>query len=398
MDFQDEKIFSVSEINRILKDLIEGSFGQIVLEAEISNYKPNSSGHMYFKLKDSSSQISCVMFRSSAFYLKFKPKDGDKVRCTGRLSVYEPNGNYQFIISKMTLSGTGDILQMLEERKRALNAEGLFDATRKRPLPYFPNVVGVVTSSTGAAIHDILQIAKRRNPKISILVFPTLVQGEEAAFSIANQIKIANDFSLCDVLIVGRGGGSLEDLLPFSEEIVVRAVASSKIPVVSAVGHEIDWALCDYAADMRAPTPSAAAELVFPELSVIIQNLENYKSVLKENANSKIRNVKLLLKQFSPENLILKFRSIEQPLLMRLDKAKEDLIENFEEKLRETKRKIDKYATILQEANPEAILKRGYSIVKIKSSGKIIRSSNEVISGDQIEIIPSNGKINATVN
>ena len=398
MDFQDEKIFSVSEINRILKDLIEGSFGQIVLEAEISNYKPNSSGHMYFKLKDSSSQISCVMFRSSAFYLKFKPKDGDKVRCTGRLSVYEPNGNYQFIISKMTLSGTGDILQMLEERKRALNAEGLFDATRKRPLPYFPNVVGVVTSSTGAAIHDILQIAKRRNPKISILVFPTLVQGEEAAFSIANQIKIANDFSLCDVLIVGRGGGSLEDLLPFSEEIVVRAVASSKIPVVSAVGHEIDWALCDYAADMRAPTPSAAAELVFPELSVIIQNLENYKSVLKENANSKIRNVKLLLKQFSPENLILKFRSIEQPLLMRLDKAKEDLIENFEEKLRETKRKIDKYATILQEANPEAILKRGYSIVKIKSSGKIIRSSNEVVSGDQIEIIPSNGKINATVN
>ena len=398
MDFQDEKIFSVSEINRILKDLIEGSFGQIVLEAEISNYKPNSSGHMYFKLKDSSSQISCVMFRSSAFYLKFKPKDGDKVRCTGRLSVYEPNGNYQFIISKMTLSGTGDILQMLEERKRALNAEGLFDAARKRPLPYFPNVVGVVTSSTGAAIHDILQIAKRRNPKISILVFPTLVQGEEAAFSIANQIKIANDFSLCDVLIVGRGGGSLEDLLPFSEEIVVRAVASSKIPVVSAVGHEIDWALCDYAADMRAPTPSAAAELVFPELSVIMQNLENYKSILKENANSKIRNVKLLLKQFSPENLILKFRSIEQPLLMRLDKAKEDLIENFEEKLRETKRKIDKYATILQEANPEAILKRGYSIVKIKSSGKIIRSSNEVVFGDQIEIIPSNGKINATVN
>ena len=194
MDFQDEKIFSVSEINRILKDLIEGSFGQIVLEAEISNYKPNSSGHMYFKLKDSSSQISCVMFRSSAFYLKFKPKDGDKVRCTGRLSVYEPNGNYQFIISKMTLSGTGDILQMLEERKRALNAEGLFDATRKRALPYFPNVVGVVTSSTGAAIHDILQIAKRRNPKISILVFPTLVQGEEAAFSIANQIKIERFF------------------------------------------------------------------------------------------------------------------------------------------------------------------------------------------------------------
>ncbi len=398
MDFQDEKIFSVSEINRILKDLIEGSFGQIVLEAEISNYKPNSSGHMYFKLKDSSSQISCVMFRSSAFYLKFKPKDGDKVRCTGRLSVYEPNGNYQFIISKMTLSGTGDILQMLEERKRALNAEGLFDAARKRPLPYFPNVVGVVTSSTGAAIHDILQIAKRRNPKISILVFPSLVQGEGAAFSIANQIKIANDFSLCDVLIVGRGGGSLEDLLPFSEEIVVRAVASSKIPVVSAVGHEIDWALCDYAADIRAPTPSAAAELVFPELSTIMQNLENYKSVLKENANSKIKNAKLLLKQFSPENLILKFRSIEQPLLMRLDKAKEDLVENFEEKLRETKRKIDKYATILQEANPEEILKRGYSIVKIKSSGKIIRSSNEVISGDQIEIIPSNGKINATVN
>lgn len=393
MIFEENKIFSVTEINNILKEIIEGTFPQIVLEAEISNYKPNISGHLYFKLKDSSSQISCVMFKSSAFYLKFKPKDGDKVRCTGKLTVYAPNGNYQIVITKMEIAGEGDILKMLEQRKQKLYAEGLFDSTHKKTLPEFPEKIGVVTSSTGAAIRDILQITKRRNPKVSVLIFPALVQGEFASASIVKQIKIANEYSLCDVLIVGRGGGSLEDLLPFSEEEVVRAIYNSKISVVSAVGHEIDWALSDYACDVRAPTPSAAAELVVPELSTINQKIFDSKTELKDEICTKIKNLRLLIKQFTPENLELKLRNIEQPLLNRLDNAKTFLISNFEEKIRETRRKIQNYVTILESGNPQIILDKGFSVVKIKSSGKIIRKSDEVKIGEEIEIYPSEGKI-----
>ena len=304
----DGKIFSVSEINSLLKEIIEGSFPQLVIEGEISNYRPNASGHLYFTLKDENAQLSAVMFKNAAAYIDFTPKDGTKVHCTGRLSVYAARGNYQIVITKMTVAGEGEILKMLEERKRRLAAEGLF-SREKRPLPPFPRTIGIITSATGAALRDILQIMKRRNKCVSAIVFPAAVQGADAPLSIVQQIRNANLLQCCDALIVGRGGGSLEDLLPFSDESVVRAVASSTIPVISAVGHEIDWALSDFAADKRAPTPSAAAELAVPELSDIINALMFYKNELYQHLQARIKNIRLMIQNFSPDSLELQFRS-----------------------------------------------------------------------------------------
>lgn len=396
MPLPSDKIFTVSELNGIIKEILEG-FPVITLEGEISNYRPNSSGHLYFNLKDNSSIISAVMFRGAAYSLSFAPKDGMKVQVTGKLSVYGPQGKYQIIISKMSIAGEGDILRMIEERKQKLAAEGLFDQTKKKKLPAFPKTIGIVTSPTGAALRDILQITKRRNKCISVNIFPALVQGTDAAATIAQQIKTANAFNLCEVLIVGRGGGSLEDLLPFSEECVVRAIAESHIPVVSAVGHEIDWALSDYAADLRAPTPSAAAEIVVPQLSEIKTILLQYSNELYENSMNRVEKIKLMIKSFKPENLEMQFRSIEQPLLQRFDNAKEGLFQNIIQKLRDTRQYIENCETVLENASPQTIFNRGYSMVRNKNSGEIVRSTENIQEGTELEIVPASGKITATV-
>lgn len=398
MLFPSEKVFSVTELNSIIKEILEGTFPTIRLEGEISGLKTQSSGHIYFSLKDSSSLLSAVMFRGSAQHLSFFPKDGMKVQVSGKLSVYPPQGRYQLIVSKMSLAGEGEILKMLEERKRKLYAEGLFDEERKRNLPLFPKTIGIVTSPTGAAIRDILQITKRRNPGISVVIFPSMVQGDEAARTIVQQIKNANAAKLCDVLIVGRGGGSLEDLLPFSEEEVVRAIAESEIPVVSAVGHEIDWALSDYAADKRAPTPSAAAELVVPQKSDILNEIRHAQEELSVTIRSKIEKIRLILKGFEPEGLELKFRSIEQPLLQRFDNAKENLIENMNLKVKDTRLVVENCISFLESASPKSIFDRGYSMVREKDSGTIIRKSSQVKKGSLIEIFPSQGRIEALVS
>ena len=396
MPLPSDKIFTVSELNGIIKEILE-EFPVITLEGEISNYRPNSSGHLYFNLKDNSSIISAVMFRGAAYSLSFAPKDGMKVQVTGKLSVYGPQGKYQIIISKMSIAGEGDILRMIGERKRKLAAEGLFDQTKKKKLPAFPKTIGIVTSPTGAALRDILQITKRRNKCISVNIFPALVQGTDAAATIAQQIKTANTFNLCEVLIVGRGGGSLEDLLPFSEECVVRAIAESHIPVVSAVGHEIDWALSDYAADLRAPTPSAAAEIVVPQLSEIKTILLQYSNELYENSMNRVEKIKLMIKSFKPENLEMQFRSIEQPLLQRFDNAKEGLFQNIIQKLRDTRQYIENCETVLENASPQTIFNRGYSMVRNKNSGEIVRSTENIQEGTELEIVPASGKITATV-
>ena len=390
-------VFSVSQITSLIKEILETSFRTITIEGEISNWRPSSSGHIYFTLKDNLSQIKAVIFRGAAYKLSFNPKDGDKVRCTGNLTVYAAQGNYQIIISKMEPVGTGNILQMLEERKQKLAKEGLFDSEKKRPLPLFPQTIGVVTSPTGAAIRDILNIAKRRNPKINILVLPAIVQGDGAAQTIIKMIEIANFYKLCDVLIVGRGGGSLEDLLPFSEENVVRAVSSSNIPVISAVGHEIDWALCDYAADFRAPTPSAAAEMAIPVLEDIKIELQDYKEDLYNNINRIVKNTRLLIKSFNPDSLEIKFRNIQQPLLNRFETAKTNLFENIKNKIKDYRNIISNSKTILENASPQTILDRGYSMVT-DSKGNIIRNENQVSAGDEIKITLAKGKLSASVN
>lgn len=395
--FSPDTVFTVSQINSLLKGVIEESFPLITIEGEISNYRPNSTGHLYFTLKDKTSQISAVMFRFRAASLTFVPKDGMFVRCKGSLSVYEPRGTYSISINSMELAGEGNILLLLEQRKRQFLQEGLFDEQRKKPLPLFPKTVGVVTSSTGAALRDIMQIIRRRNSTTGITIFPAIVQGSDAAPSIASQIKIANKFKMCDVLIVGRGGGSLEDLLPFSEECVVRAVAESEIPVISAVGHEIDWALCDFASDKRAPTPSAAAELCTPVKSEVISYLQNKQSEFYTAIKSRVENLKLLIKQFSPENMENRFRNIEQPLLFRFDSAKEDLLKGMSERLKETRIHIEKMKSVLEASNPRLILAKGYSMVRDKTTGKIIRGIEDTSIGSEIEIIPAKGKITATV-
>lgn len=390
-------VFSVSQITSLIKEILETSFRTITIEGEISNWRPSSSGHIYFTLKDNVSQIKAVIFRSAAYKLSFSPKDGDKVRCTGNLTVYAAQGNYQIVVSKMEPAGTGNILQMLEERKQKLAAEGLFDSEKKRPLPLFPKTIGVVTSPTGAAIRDILNIAKRRNPKINIIVLPAIVQGDGAAQTIIRMIEIANFYKLCDILIVGRGGGSLEDLLPFSEENVVRAVSSSNIPVISAVGHEIDWALCDYAADFRAPTPSAAAEMAIPVLEDIKIELQDYKEDLYNNINRIVKNTRLLIKSFNPDSLEIKFRNIQQPLLNRFENAKINLFENIKNKIKDYRNIISNSKTILENTSPQTILDRGYSMVT-DNKGNIIRNENQVSAGDEIKITLAKGKLSASVN
>lgn len=395
--FPADTVFSVTDLTSVIKDLLEGAFVNINLEGEISGYRPNSSGHLYFTLKDENAQISAVMFRGKASSLSFIPKDGLKVRCTGTISVYAPRGSYQIVVSKMEIAGEGNILQILEERKNRLAKEGLFDAKNKVKIPFFPKTIAVITSPTGAALRDILQITKRRNPSVNVIILPAVVQGNEAAKSIAAQIKAANDFNLADTLIVGRGGGSIEDLLPFSEEIVVRAVAQSKIPIISAVGHEIDWALCDYAADYRAPTPSAAAELAVPQIIDIKNDLNGYKNELLTVINSKVEKMKLMIKSFNPESLEMRFRTIEQPYLMRLDNAKRQLEDNIKEKIKDIRQKLKESVQTLEGASPKTILSRGYSMVKTLD-GKIVRSSLDVKSGEKIEIYPAQGKISATVN
>ncbi|HPO03165.1 MAG TPA: exodeoxyribonuclease VII large subunit, partial [Treponemataceae bacterium] len=278
-----ERPVKISEITAIIKEILEGSFPSVLLEGEISNYRPSSTGHLYFTLKDDSSSISAVMFKGRSRQLAFVPRDGMLVRAKGSISVYEARGTYQIIIDSMEQAGTGDILRLLEERKQRLAREGLFDEKRKRPIPFFPERIAVITSPTGAAVRDIVQILRRRNPAIHIVILPASVQGSEAPESLARQIETANRFAMADLIIIGRGGGSLEDLLPFSDESVVRSIAASKIPVISAVGHETDWSLSDLAADVRAPTPSAAAELASPLAEDILDTIRTSISLLEQS-------------------------------------------------------------------------------------------------------------------
>jgi len=253
---------SVSALTNLIKGTLEGFYSSVAVQGEVSNAKLSSSGHLYFSLKDREALIQAVMFKYRLSFLGFEIRDGMKLIVSGGVSVYAARGQYQLIAQSARIAGTGDILAMLEERKRRLAAEGLFDEDKKRPLPRFPSRVALITSPSGAAVRDIIHVLGRRNAGVDLIILPCPVQGEGAAEIIAARIRQANRLSVADVLIVGRGGGSLEDLLAFSDEAVVRAVAESEIPVISAVGHEIDWAICDYAADLRAATPSAAAELV----------------------------------------------------------------------------------------------------------------------------------------
>jgi exodeoxyribonuclease VII large subunit len=391
-----EKHLTVSELTEQIRTCLEGSFSYVCVEGELSNCRPASSGHLYFSLKDFNAKIDAIMFKNKLKNLTFEPKDGMLLRVRGALSVYAPRGTYSIVCEEMEIAGAGEILAILEKRKQKLASLGLFDEERKKPLPRFPAVVGVVSSPTGAAVRDILNILARRAGGIKVIILPAPVQGDEAAALIAARIKQANQWKIADVLIVGRGGGSLEDLLPFSDEEVVRAVAASEIPVVSAVGHEIDWALSDYAADKRAPTPSAAAELVSESRTAITDTIhtmiESFKSVIR----ARIERARLLLKPFDLRDLEYRFRAILQPRLIRLDDAKEALINAISDRKENLRGRIALTAAVIEAANPLAAMERGFSVVT-DSSGKLVRDSKKVKKGEQLFIRPLKGKINAIV-
>ena len=388
---------TVSQLTERIRSCLEGNFRELVVEGEVSNCRPSSTGHLYFTLKDAGAAISAVMFKNRCRFLGFEPRDGMLLRVRGSVSVYAQRGSYQIICEEIEQAGAGDILAMLEKRKRALAAEGLFDGDRKRPLPRFPGRVGVVSSPTGAALRDILNILKRRAPGIAVVILPAPVQGADAAPIIARRIEQANQWRLADVLIVGRGGGSLEDLLPFSEEAVVRAVAASGIPVVSAVGHEIDWALADFAADVRAPTPSAAAELVSQGPCEAREAIRMLAGIVESAMRTRLDRARLLVKPFRLEDLEYRFRAILQPRLVRFDDAKESLLAGLSERLRELRRRMELAQTALEAASPLAVMERGFAAVFHGETGRLIRRAADVRAGDPLLIRPREGLISARV-
>jgi len=403
-----KQVLSVSALTALIKGSLEGAFSSVTVEGEISAAKLSSSGHLYFSLKDKDALIQAVMFKFRLTSLDFELADGQKVVARGSVSVYAARGQYQLIVQSLARSGVGDLLAMLEERKQRLAAEGLFAPDRKKPLPRLPARVGVVTSPTGAAFHDILNVLGRRNSGTNIVLLPAPVQGEGAAEIIAERIEQANRMKLADVLIVGRGGGSPEDLLAFSDERVVRAVAASKIPVISAVGHEIDWSLCDYAADVRAPTPSAAAELVAESRDAILGEIAQFRSALESSVRARLEYARLSLGAFAPEDVEARFMRILMPAARRFDDARDEIAQNMTSRLREAAHRIELGENSLELASPRSVLARGYSIVRkpspdnpgarsgaksasILGEGAIVRSSSQLEADDRLTIVFSEG-------
>jgi exodeoxyribonuclease VII large subunit len=377
--FQTE--LTVSELTSLIKRTLEEGFYGLKVTGEISNFRPSSTGHWFFTLKDTNSQISAVMFKGSTWKVDFTPCEGDKVTVTGNLDVYGARGTYQIKCESMEKAGQGEILALLEARKQRYASKGYFDASLKKPIPRQPQRVGVITSATGAALQDILNVLNRRAPSLDVLVLPAVVQGESSAISIANRIMQANSLLLCDVLIVGRGGGSLEDLLPFSEEVVLEAMHQSEIPIISAVGHEIDWALSDYVADLRAPTPSAAAELVSQGYLDLRQNLKTLKAELKKAMEYRLTLATHQLGKLEARQI----HTIIDNREYLLANASQNLINAGQQKIREIQAKYQSAVRELQALSPLAILARGYATVQ-SESGTLIKSKDQATIGEVVRL------------
>jgi exodeoxyribonuclease VII large subunit len=332
-----QKVFTISELTYAIKSHLEPYFHGISVQGEVSNFKQQSSGHLYFTLKDADAQLCCVLFKGNSFSLKRLPKDGDQIIAKGELSIYPPRGNYQFIIRELVFSGVGDLLLKLHALKEKLQALGWLDQKHKKALPKFPKTIGIVTSPTGAVIQDILHVLNRRFYNTQILLYPVKVQGDGSAEEIAKAIQEFNQYSLADVLIVGRGGGSLEDLWAFNEEIVAKAIFESKIPIISAVGHETDTSIADFVADLRAPTPSAAAELVIGERDKFLKDLSSYRREMTQHVVQRLQHFHSLLKSIEKQRVFSSSYALLSKEMQHLDDIKEKLdlqINHFLEKKR----------------------------------------------------------------
>lgn len=387
----DRVIYSVSEVNRQIKQLLESSFASLWLEGEISNFKHHSSGHMYFSLKDADSEIRAVMWRGLNQSLRFRPEDGMQVLVQGDISVYEVRGQYQINVRQMQPAGAGELQLAFEQLKKKLQEEGLFDESRKRLIPTYPLTIGVVTSATGAAFRDILNVLKRRAPYIRVILAPARVQGDGAAEEIVRGIGQLNSLEELDVIIIGRGGGSLEDLWPFNEEIVARAVVNSRLPVISAVGHEVDYSISDFCADYRAPTPSAAAEVVARDTQELLAELTGREDVLRNRLTGKIEQMKSRLQSLENHYAFKLPTQRLNTISQRLDGLYSRMEGHVAVLLRNRKQSIENLERQLQLMHPERILHRGYSITR-DGSGKVVRSAADLASGQLIHTKYSEGK------
>lgn len=392
----DKPVYRVSQINAYVRRMLaqDVTLSNLRLTGEISNFKRHSSGHLYFALKDENAALGAVMFSADASSLRFFPKEGQKVIAQGSISLYEKTGQYQFYVRRMEPDGVGALYQAYEALKQKLLDEGLFNAERKRPLPAYPHTVAIVTSPTGAAVRDMIQIARRRHSGIRLVVVPVLVQGDQAAASIAGGIRLANEKSGADTVIVGRGGGSMEDLWAFNEEIVVRAVASSRIPIVSAVGHETDFTLTDLAADLRAPTPSAAAELAVPRAADILQTLETARSRQSSALRRRTEQESRLLEQMFSRPVYRKPDQILEPRRQELDIRLQELIRLKEQRLLNDRSALNALHIRLSYLNPENPLKRGYALV-YAADGRVIASAAKVKPGDAVRVRLADGAFGA---
>lgn len=383
-----ERIFTVTEINNYIKYLMQNDIllSHLFVKGEISNFKHHTSGHVYFTLKDADSRIKCVMFKGNASKLKFTPEDGSAVILRGYFSIYERDGQYQFYTEDMIPEGTGSLYKAYEQLKKKLSELGYFDETRKKKLPFMPQAVGVVTSPTGAAVRDIISIIKRRCPCIDIYLYPVQVQGAGAENEIAEGIRYFNTKANVDVMIIGRGGGSIEELWAFNEEVVAKAIYESNIPVISAVGHETDFTIADFAADLRAATPSAAAELSVPDKQSLMNKVNQLQYILNSSISNYINNKRVRVERISKDNV---FRQLERKILnmnQTLDMLDKYLNYNMQNILKGNKNELDKAIGKLAILNPESALGRGYGIIMRKADGKLLTSVGQMQLHEELDI------------
>ncbi len=415
----DREYITISELNHYIKGIFDDNIflNKVYLKGEISNFKAHTRGHLYFTLKDEESRLNAVMFSYQANSLKFEPADGMKVLVRGKISVYEATGTYQIYVDEMEQDGLGNLYIEFEKLKKKLAAEGLFDQDKKQPIPKVPKKVGIVTASTGAAVRDIITTIKRRFPICETILFPALVRGRDAAKDIDHNIEIANTYDI-DTLIVGRGGGSIEDLWPFNEEIVARAIYNSKVPIISAVGHEIDFTIADFVADLRAPTPTAAAELAVPNIDTINTYLENAINRSTISINNLIENRRQTLTNFISSYVLKKptamYEIKEQNLDFLIDKVNKEMkaiLDNVSIRLYKSvnsyvltnpeilykfkKQGLEHIVNKLEVLNPMNTLKRGYAI--IKKDEKVISDKQNIEKDDIINITLRDGSVNAQV-
>ncbi len=388
---------SVSDLNSYIKDKIgtDEFLNNVYIRGEISNFKHHYTGHMYFTLKDKNSLIKCIMFKTYTNNLTFIPKDGMKVLILGTVSVFERDGIYQIYCKGMEEDGVGDLHAKYEELKRKLEEEGLFDKKYKKEIPFMPKVVGVLTSQTGAVIRDIINVSTRRNPNVYIKLLPVPVQGEGAGEKIAKAIKLMNSKKLADVIIIARGGGSLEDLWPFNEEIVARAIFDSELPVISAVGHETDFTIADFVADLRAPTPSAAAELAVANIADIKEGLKKYNNRLCIALNKKLELMKLQYEKIMTSKAFREpYQKIEEEKI-KLQNNIKLMYDKVFDKYTKSNNSFTNVISKLDSLSPLKTLSRGYSLVQ--KNGKIVRSKDELAKGDIVSIRLQDGEASATI-